>query len=101
MRNEKTSCIFEHADFIYVLNFDKMICWVVQDEDQEDPVATLKVEHRGPCDWWYRHNLAGKDIPFTKELDVDWCEKVESRYAQYINKIIVGDRTRQRKAASQ
>lgn len=100
MRNEKTNCIFEHADFIYVFNFDKMICWVVQDEDQQDPIATLTIEHRGPSDWWYRVRVAPADAPFTRELDQDWCQKVEAGYAQYINTIIVGDRQRRRKAPS-
>lgn len=100
MRNESKNCIFEHAGFIYVLNFNKMMCWVVNDEDQEDPIATLQVEHRGPHDWWYRVSGAPRDAAFTKDLDQDWCAKAESGYARFINKIIVGNRQRARKAAT-
>lgn len=91
MKNTKANCIFDYEGFVYVIDFEKMLCWVINEED-DPPTTTLDIMQRGPKDWYYR--IHGINAEFVKDDDRTWCELVRQNYEQFLNKIIVGQNAR-------
>lgn len=85
MKNTKTACIFEYYDFLYTCDFDKMLMWCVNSED-ENPITTLSIR-RSEAGWAYR---CGDSAPWLTEVDPEMIELLEKHYEQYLNQIVVG-----------
>ena len=92
MINRKHACIFEHYGFIYVCDFDSMIVWVVFEEDDADPVTTLKLKRVSYKDWRYKKydDCEDRELDdhFQYESDEAFVAKVEKNYELFINRLI-------------
>lgn len=90
MINKKRECIFDHEGFLYVCNFETMTMWVIQEEDDEDPVTTLEITRDDHGQWFYR--MKDSEAPYQRDPDTDLVRKLERRYEQFLNTMIIGSR---------
>lgn len=88
MKNKKQECIFDHEGFLYVCNFATMTMWVIQEEDDEDPVTTLDIQRDDRGNWLYR--MQDSEAEFQIDPDRELVAKVEKFYERFLNTIIVG-----------
>lgn len=81
--------IFSHYGFIYVLDFENMLCWTLGGEDDpenDSPITALDITRKDRSRWFFR--LADTAAPFTEDSDVEWSHKVETLYKNYVNELV-------------
>lgn len=81
--------IFSHFDFLYILDFNNMLCWSIGGDEPiaaDDPVTALDIVRESSSTWSYR--LANTTAPFQKDSDTDWTFKVESCYRSYLKTLL-------------
>ena len=80
--------IFDHYDCIYVVDFSQKLCWVVDAEDKDEPISTIDIK-KNPSGWSYKASGCTADAPFLENLDEDWSAKMDCRYRDYVNNLIL------------
>lgn len=93
MKNSRKRCIFEHQDFIYVINFRQMITWVINDTDDDSPISTLQIDRLETNKWRFR-TFGAIEMPFMTDTDVEFMMKLENNYQLYLSELIAGNNAR-------
>lgn len=83
--------IFNHFGFIYVLDFENMLCWVLglgegEDQETDSPITALDIARKAQSRWFFR--AAETAAPFQEDTDSEWSYKVENLYKSYINELV-------------
>lgn len=80
--------IFLHYGFTYVVDFTKRKCFVIDTEDEEEPIATIDIQ-KNIKGWDYKSSGLTEDAPFIENSDDEWSDKMNYRYMEYIKMLIV------------
>jgi len=95
MSKQESVCIFEHFDFIYIINFVQMICWIIDNDDISGPISTINIRRRDN-EWQFKSTYTPVDI-YQTDFDPIWTETVETAYQKFITALIDGRKQRKRK----
>lgn len=82
--------IFNHFGFIYVLDFENMLCWALggeEDQNDDSPITALDITRKAQSRWFFRP--AETTAPFQEDSDPEWSHKIENLYKHYVNELVV------------
>jgi len=80
--------IFQHYNFTYVVDFTNKQCFIIDHEDDVDPIVMFNIK-RNPTGWVYKSSGLTEDAPFIDNTDDEWSEHMDNKYLEYIRTLIV------------
>lgn len=83
---DRSKHIFKHGLMTYVVDFAKKICWLIDSEDDDDPISTLRLRREYPSKWYFRH--VGFKGEYAENTDDEWAGKIEDRYKDYVSDLV-------------
>ena len=82
--------IFQHYNYTYVVDFANKRCFVIDSEDDIEPVVMLDIK-KNPNGWVYKSSGLTEDAPFIEDTDEEWANKMNCKYMEYIKTLVINN----------